>query len=169
MIQTGTLHGAWEKVADNDGCAELQVRLSHPVDSADSIRYYTLCRSCAKTIIIQGIGEITHDTYEIKDQAVNGEWVYTKGFIRKRRFYILYYRTGAYRQRGDLMEKLTACPWCESKDIAYVIKDMNYTVKGVPFTARRIEVMHCNNCQEEALTLEMQEKIESFRPVKEAV
>ena len=66
------------------------------------------------------------------------------------------------------MEKLTECPLCGSKDIQYMTQDMQRKFQGTPYAARGIEVLLCSNCDEEFVTAEMQERIESFRPeVKE--
>ena len=66
------------------------------------------------------------------------------------------------------MEKLTECPLCGSKNIQYMTRDMQRKFQGTPYVARGIEVLVCSNYDEEFVTAEMQERIESFRPeVKE--
>lgn len=63
-----------------------------------------------------------------------------------------------------LMEKMTECPLCGSKDIQYVMQDMQRKFQETPYVARGIEVLVCSNCDEAFVTAEMQERIESFRP-----
>ena len=60
--------------------------------------------------------------------------------------------------------------YCKGFTFSYphMTRNMHRKFQGTPYVASGIEVLVCSNCDEEFVTAEMQERIESFRPeVKE--
>lgn len=63
----------------------------------------------------------------------------------------------------------TKCLMCGSKDVEQRKEDRASVFQGEKFIVPDVEYTHCNTCGEDIFDIRMQEKIESFRPVKEKV